>query len=372
MSVDTRMGGGRGDERIVALQLIGRPYVWRTIADNLPLLSSAWCSRVCRVWKGAVEGDGLDYGVATLCSVLARDGETEALRGRLGLELQYGTPRRKKDVWMFLKRYWHKLSGSPQSWVKLALREPEDGWLRQGAMKMRMGEYYGTCWMGWSDLHLAAVVGDRGRVRELLEGGADKDARTNNGCTPLHLAAEDGRMESVRELLACGSDIEAKEQDGRRPLHLAVSGNRFECVRELLAGGSDAEAEDGIRSGHTALYLAAFSGHVECVRELLTGGGNPEAKDSLGSTALHVAALRSKVECVGALLAGGANKDARDLSGRTPLHAAATSGHVGCVRALLEAGADREARSNDGDTPALLAMSRRNMESLMLLRGFGR
>eukprot|EP00282_Hemiselmis_andersenii_P022252 CAMPEP_0172013952 /NCGR_PEP_ID=MMETSP1041-20130122/9669_1 /TAXON_ID=464988 /ORGANISM="Hemiselmis andersenii, Strain CCMP439" /LENGTH=93 /DNA_ID=CAMNT_0012668677 /DNA_START=76 /DNA_END=354 /DNA_ORIENTATION=+ len=50
----------------------------------LPLESRAMFCRVCKALEKDIRGDRLDYGVATLCSVLAGEGGcTEALRRML-------------------------------------------------------------------------------------------------------------------------------------------------------------------------------------------------------------------------------------------------------------------------------------------------
>ena len=41
---------------------------------------------------------------------------------------------------------------------------------------------------GWTHLHHAAMSGDLGRVRELIEAGADINAKEKDGMTPLKVA----------------------------------------------------------------------------------------------------------------------------------------------------------------------------------------
>jgi len=64
------------------------PEVWKEILSHLPMWWRAMCCRVCKVWQKDLEepqqGQGddtlVDYGVATLCSVLAEGGVDEVMR----------------------------------------------------------------------------------------------------------------------------------------------------------------------------------------------------------------------------------------------------------------------------------------------------
>ena len=44
------------------------------------------------------------------------------------------------------------------------------------------------------------------RVREMLEEGADPNAKDKDGNTPLHKAADEGRFDVVKLLLERGAD----------------------------------------------------------------------------------------------------------------------------------------------------------------------
>jgi len=53
-------------------------------------------------------------------------------------------------------------------------------------------------------------------VRELINRGADINAKANDGYTALIEASANGRIEVVRELINRGADINAKNNDKRR------------------------------------------------------------------------------------------------------------------------------------------------------------
>jgi ankyrin repeat protein len=70
-------------------------------------------------------------------------------------------------------------------------------------------------------------------VRLLLEKGAERDSKDNNGRTPLSRAAMMGHEAVVRLLLEKGAEPDSKDSDGQTPLSWATS-RRHEAVVRLL------------------------------------------------------------------------------------------------------------------------------------------
>jgi ankyrin repeat protein len=93
----------------------------------------------------------------------------------------------------------------------------------------------------WSPLHDAADMGERDRIRVLLEGKADVNAVNTNNATPLHRAALRGNVTCVRLLLEGKADVNAVNTNNATPLHCALFGC-FECVSLLLEGKADVNA----------------------------------------------------------------------------------------------------------------------------------
>jgi hypothetical protein len=128
-----------------------------------------------------------------------------------------------------------------------------------------------------------------------MDHGASIEAKNDIGLTALLCAAGDGFTDCVRLLLDGGADKEAKsfEQEWTALLKAADEGHT-DCVRLLLDRGANKEAR--VRNGWTALMNAAFNGHTDCVWLLLESGASKEIKDIRGRTALDVAQTCGRVD----------------------------------------------------------------------------
>jgi len=92
------------------------------------------------------------------------------------------------------------------------------------------------------------------KVRELLEQGADVNARDDIGRTPLHATTSWCFVDVARLLIEHGADVNAKDKEGRTPLHVAVLWRAVEIVKLLLEQGADVNAKD--KEGRTPMDLA--------------------------------------------------------------------------------------------------------------------
>jgi ankyrin repeat protein len=122
-------------------------------------------------------------------------------------------------------------------------------------------------------------------------------------------AAGNGDTAAVRQMLEKGANIEAKDDKGYTALITAAYLGNTEVVKLLLAKGANIDAMND--EGSTALIKAVFSGFLsgsnEVVKLLLTKGANVEVRDKRGYTALDEARQLPNDEAVTLLKEHGAH-----------------------------------------------------------------
>ncbi|KAK6947292.1 Ankyrin repeat [Dillenia turbinata] len=97
---------------------------------------------------------------------------------------------------------------------------------------------------GWTLLHIGARKGDLREVKRLLDEGMDVNVtawgRKAQGVTPLHLAAEGGHVKVMDELLERGANIDARTKGacGWTPLHTAAKERNRKAVKFLVKSGA--------------------------------------------------------------------------------------------------------------------------------------
>ena len=105
----------------------------------------------------------------------------------------------------------------------------------------------------------AARGGAVDTLQQLLDRGADVDARDRHGQTALMIAATEGHVRLVEWLIGRGANLDHTAKYGLSALMLAVARGHVEIVRTLSAAGADLTVRGtgapGF-AGKTALELA--------------------------------------------------------------------------------------------------------------------
>jgi ankyrin repeat protein len=230
-------------------------------------------------------------------------------------------------------------------------------------------------------LHDAVASNDVEEVKRLIAGGADVNAKSEDGWTPLNrgIGAQGERIKEVAELLInAGADVNARGNpklmgEARTPLHWATAtiSKGTDIVRLLLDRGANVNLTAEI--GMTPLHWAVRNENLEAVRLLVDKGADFNLKNQEGWTAFSGAALRGRTDMtelflrkgvdtssfhmaaftgnlsrVKELVATGSNVNAKDEFGWTPLFWAACAGQTTVAEFLIENKADLAAHDGEG------------------------
>ena len=123
---------------------------------------------------------------------------------------------------------------------------------------------------GATTLMASAFTGAADAVEDLLDRGADLEARDESGYTALMYAANAGELPSAERLLERGADVDARDAQGSTPLMFAAQHGHDDIVRRLLDDGADVHVRGD--HGRTALDFAHDHGHGTTARLLEEGG----------------------------------------------------------------------------------------------------
>jgi uncharacterized protein len=158
----------------------------------------------------------------------------------------------------------------------------------------------------------------------------------------LREAAQANRVDEARELVEEGADVNAKNANGLSPYLYATSevGPEPELLELLLERGADVRSLDDQRS--TGLIRAAQRGYPELVRPPIDAGAELDHVNNLGWTALTAAVVLGDgtepyLETVKLLLDAGADPKIPDQHGVQPVVHAELLGQTEVVEVLREA-----------------------------------
>ena len=242
---------------------------------------------------------------------------------------------------------------------------------------------------GWTPLFTAILNGDGDAVKLLIDGGANVNAKADDGWTPLDMASatftgnheKDNRLKDYTKydifklVLDAGADVNATTRDGWTPLHAAVA-NAMKAWREepewslkrisdLVDAGANIEARDD--NGRTPLHWAAMQGfyyytwlpevHADVVKLLIDEGAKIDVTDKYGETPLQYAVQMGYPDIVVELVKRGASLTRKDNEGLTAMDIAVKNGVPEVIYILkngekMDDGKDMAETSSDGNNRA--------------------
>ncbi len=88
----------------------------------------------------------------------------------------------------------------------------------------------------------------------------------------IHEAAAAGDIEKIKSLISGGADVNAKDDKGNAPIHYAVLLANKDVIELLIDSGADVNLKDD--QGHTALWWAKELKNNELVELLLKHGAS--------------------------------------------------------------------------------------------------
>jgi ankyrin repeat protein len=191
-----------------------------------------------------------------------------------------------------------------------------------------------------------------------VNGGScpiSREERDINGMTALLRAAYKMDWREVRKLIRGGADLNAKDDQGLTALHYAASFGSVELTRTLIEHGAAELAFHETPEGENSLAVACERGHVEIVKLLIDAGGMAlvfktargvgEGDDEVqldGCTCLHIACQYGHLAVVKTLIQAGGEALLRKTrsDGTSCLHIACHQGHLAIVKTLVMAGGE--------------------------------
>lgn len=153
---------------------------------------------------------------------------------------------------------------------------------------------------GWTPIAVAACEGREFIVKQLLQAGAKCNQKA--GISPLMTAAISGETGTIKILLESHSRVNAVSHTGKTALLYAARSGNAEAVKLLLDAGADANYT-APGNGESAVSEAAHGGHEALVDMLLKRG----ASVSGDGLALRYAVRGGHVEMIEKLIHAGAD-----------------------------------------------------------------
>ncbi|KAL2817708.1 ankyrin repeat-containing domain protein [Aspergillus cavernicola] len=237
----------------------------------------------------------------------------------------------------------------------------------------------------YTAIGIACSVGNARIVRQLLEGGADRNHQTKLGKRPLDICVHVGSTATAKVLLKYRVPINYTDDDGNTVLHRISSATPKSLIKRLVHAGVDPRAPNNkgvtplrkaVETANTAVakyllskdphpnyfldrapslvHLACSNGDLATLKDLVDSGADVKSIDSMPDSAgLIITAVERwrtpNQELVEYLIkTGGVDINGRGGSLTYPVVAVCAYRHLTQLQYLLEHGADPNLEDSNG------------------------
>ncbi|MCB9782031.1 MAG: ankyrin repeat domain-containing protein [Candidatus Omnitrophica bacterium] len=207
-------------------------------------------------------------------------------------------------------------------------------------------------------LVMAAHLGDRTKVLQLLERNISPNIREDIGRSALHFTED---TEIIEALIDYGADPNLRDDQDRSPLMMSCYWGWTDAAECLLVHGANIREKPKWRESFAD--FVALSGYPDTYGVLIDHGFDPNSYNSnvSDSTPLTSAAANCSLSELRILLEHGADINMPNAWGMTPYYLAKSAGYEEMCEALLEWGADP-------DIPDIFGLTPNEARALMELR----
>lgn len=156
-------------------------------------------------------------------------------------------------------------------------------------------------------LSASSELGDVGIVRELLEAGADPNARDRMGRTPMMNAVKQAHWDVVFCLADHGASLCVVVDSGYTALHYAAVSRKVKIIDGLARRCGFLINRVAHTNKQTPLMVAVKTGNAAGVKRLLSWNAFVNTADDQGRSALHWAVYNADVQVIDILISAGAD-----------------------------------------------------------------